>query len=69
MKSKPVVIVTGASRGVGAAAARWLAEVGAIVVTRDMDEAVALADELGVEPDAETLLLYQQIKSGAQRHG
>jgi len=24
-----------------------------------------LADELGVEPDAETLLLYQQIKSGA----
>jgi predicted ATPase len=25
-----------------------------------------LADELGVEPDAETLLLYQQIKSGAQ---
>jgi DNA-binding SARP family transcriptional activator len=26
-----------------------------------------LRDELGVEPDAETLLLYQQIKSGAQR--
>mgnify|MGYP001027510022 CR=1 FL=1 len=25
-----------------------------------------LADELGVEPDTQTLLLYQQIKSGAQ---
>jgi NAD(P)-dependent dehydrogenase (short-subunit alcohol dehydrogenase family) len=31
MKSKPVVIVTGASRGVGAAAARWLAGAGTAV--------------------------------------
>ena len=31
MKSKPVVIVTGASRGVGAAAARWLARAGTAV--------------------------------------
>jgi NAD(P)-dependent dehydrogenase (short-subunit alcohol dehydrogenase family) len=40
MKSKPVVIVTGASRGVGAAAARWLAGAGTAVtlIARSQEE-------------------------------
>jgi NAD(P)-dependent dehydrogenase (short-subunit alcohol dehydrogenase family) len=55
MNKSPVVIVTGASRGLGVAVARWLVKVGAKVtlVARSKDELNQVADNLpraGVKP-------------------
>ena len=49
MKPKPVVIVTGASRGVGAAAARWLAGTGTAVtlIARSQKELRHEAEAIG----------------------
>ena len=49
MRSKPVVIVTGASRGVGAAAARWLAGAGTAVtlIARSQKELRHEAEAIG----------------------
>src|SRR5690349_20815556 len=42
-----VALVTGASRGIGAATARALAAAGAKVVVTDVSDASAVADEIG----------------------
>jgi NAD(P)-dependent dehydrogenase (short-subunit alcohol dehydrogenase family) len=49
MSEKPVVIVTGASRGLGAAVARWLAKSGAAVtlVARSEEKLVEVAADVG----------------------
>mgnify|MGYP001813622823 FL=1 len=48
MTTTPVVIVTGASRGLGAAVARWLAKAGAAVtlVARSREKLMAVADDV-----------------------
>jgi NAD(P)-dependent dehydrogenase (short-subunit alcohol dehydrogenase family) len=55
MIDKPVIIVTGASRGLGAAVARWLAKVGAAIVLiarsgERLREVAADVHRLGGEP-------------------
>lgn len=44
------IVVTGAGRGLGAAAARRFAEEGARVVVSDMDEAAAIASARSIDP-------------------
>lgn len=45
MSRKPVVMVTGASRGLGAAVARWLAKSGAAVTLVARSEEELMADD------------------------
>ncbi|MDF1678208.1 MAG: SDR family oxidoreductase [Legionellaceae bacterium] len=70
-----IALITGASRGLGAASARLFSEEGAFVIVTDIldDEGVALADEIGgvyhrldVSSEAEWQALYAVIK---KQHG
>ena len=63
MKDRPVIIVTGASRGVGASVARWLAAVGASVtlVARSEDQL------LEVRNFGETTL--NEVREKLREHG
>ncbi len=57
MKNSPVVIVTGASRGLGASVAGWLAKAGAGVtlVARSQGDLNRVAEDLG-HPDGKPLV-------------
>lgn len=63
------VVITGASAGIGAAAARELAARGAAVVPvgRSADKTRAVADELGVEPLIADFASLEQVRSLADR--
>lgn len=66
----PVVIVTGASRGIGAATARWLADVGTsvVLVARSFDGLASVAADIEVV-GAEALVLPDDVSdpSAARR--
>jgi len=63
MNNSPVVIVTGASRGLGAAVAGWLAKAGAglTLVARSEGDLNRLAEDIGHPPDGEPLVCRADI--------
>ncbi|NJM98847.1 MAG: SDR family oxidoreductase [Phormidesmis sp. RL_2_1] len=62
-----IVLITGASAGIGASCARYLAEAGArlILVARRQDKLQHLADELHSQYQTETLLLSLDVRQAA----
>ncbi len=62
MSNRPVVIVTGASRGMGAAAVRWLAKAGAdIVLTARSEDALKAVAEEAEKLGAQTLSIAADV--------